>query len=315
MSLRADSLDWNLVRTFVAVVRGGSLSAGARELGLAHPTVARHIQQLEEALGLVLFDRTRAGLQINDAGARLAAAARAMQRGALAFESVSDEVRRAPVSHVRVTAAELISDALPQMLAGALDAVQDLDAEFQVELQVTNSRLNLLQRDADFAVRHGQPDQQELIARRVGSLCMNLYASRDYIAQFGPVTPENLAEQRFIDGMSEPHMSNAMASQGMTLDPRQLVFKSDSILSWRSAMLAGFGIAGLPEHVANDERACVIDPGRDPFSIDVWLVARPEVRNNAGLKAVFDALGEQLYAFLRNEPVADAKTQVAGSVA
>ncbi len=62
------SLDWNLLRTFVAVANQGSLAGAARSLGLAHPTVARHIQQLEDALELVLFDRRTSGLALNDTG-------------------------------------------------------------------------------------------------------------------------------------------------------------------------------------------------------------------------------------------------------
>ena len=310
MALRPDALDWNLVRTFVAVVRAGSLAAAARELGLAHPTVARHIQQLEEALGLVLFDRTRTGLQINDAGARLAAAARAMQRGAIAFESASDQVRRAPISHVRITAAELISEALPGLLSTTLGSIGAVDEEFQVELQVTNDRLNLLQRDADMAIRHVRPEQQELIARRVGEIEMNLFASPDYLAQYGPVARDNLDRHRFVDGLSENHLRAALAQQGAAFGVEQIVFKSDSILSWRSAMLAGFGIAGLPAHMVQGDEAMPIDLDGERFAVDVWLVARPEIRNNRGLKAVYEALGGQLYEFLNPAPAVTARPRI-----
>ena len=59
-------VDWNLVRTFVSVVDAGSLAGAARTLKLAHPTVARHIQQLESQLGVSLFERCAGGLVLNE---------------------------------------------------------------------------------------------------------------------------------------------------------------------------------------------------------------------------------------------------------
>ena len=75
----AYNLDWNLVRTFLAVANGGSLAAGAATLGMTHPTAARHVQQLEGHLGMALFSRTAKGLKLNEAGLKLERAAREMQ--------------------------------------------------------------------------------------------------------------------------------------------------------------------------------------------------------------------------------------------
>ena len=106
----AFDLDWNLVRTFVAVAKAGSLAAGARRLGISHPTAARHIQQLEDSIGVALFSRTGQGLVLNEAGQGLSNAAAVMHSSALAFQAASDSVRARPVERVRVSVAQILGD-------------------------------------------------------------------------------------------------------------------------------------------------------------------------------------------------------------
>ena len=297
-----DTLDWNLVRTFVAVVRNGSLAAAARDLGCAHPTVARHVQLLEESLGLVLFDRTSHGLALNEAGQRLADAAATMHRSALEFETASDAVRLAPPSVMRITVADLLCDMVPGLLAAGLqgDTAQTLAAEnLSVELNVTNEQVNLLERDADIAIRLARPTQQDLVARQVGAVPMAAYASPSYIEKYGPVDRDNVAQHRFIDGLQRNNFQRAATAVGWQFDDSQIVFRSDSLSSQRAAMLAGLGIAGLPRHCVPSEAAVALDD--EPTSrvaLDVWLVARPGLRDNQRYKLLFDSLGAQLQGWL-----------------
>src|SRR6185437_12637693 len=87
------SPDWSLWRSFGAVVEAGSLSGAARKLGLSQPTLGRHIEALEQALGLALFDRTLQGLKPTDTALRLyepvAGAERALSEATLMAEGTS----------------------------------------------------------------------------------------------------------------------------------------------------------------------------------------------------------------------------------
>src|SRR6185312_7242041 len=94
--------DWNLIRSFVAVAQTGSLSAAARQLGGSQPTLGRHVAELEQATGLKLFRRGRAGYELTDDGLVLLARAEAVSDRANAFmraalgastEAVSGSVR------------------------------------------------------------------------------------------------------------------------------------------------------------------------------------------------------------------------------
>ena len=154
----AYDLDWNLIRSFEAVASAGSLAGGARLLGIAHPTIARHIQNLEEHLGVALFSRTKQGLVLNSAGERLLRTAELMQEHALAFQNAADTLDARPVASVRITVSEMMAEILPHL---ALPSVLEADGAMPaLEMIVTNDQLNLLDRDADIALRHARPDQR-----------------------------------------------------------------------------------------------------------------------------------------------------------
>ena len=289
----AFDLDWNLVRSFVAVAQGGSLAAASRQLGLAHPTVARHVQQLESALGLVLFDRTSHGLTLTEHGDRLAQQAAAMQREALAFERLSDSVRDQPLGTIRITVAELLMELIPELLLPVLGPGSAQTGT--IEYIVANQQLNLLERQADLALRHVQPVQQDLICRRVGGLGMVACATRDYLQRHGPIERAQSPGHWFIDGAEALRFKQGAASVGFHIDDAQIRFRSDSILAQRAAMLAGWGIAALPATMlAGLPQVEPLFDGDVAVELDVWLVARPEIRNARKMKLVFDALGDSL---------------------
>lgn len=303
-------LDWNLIRTFVAVAASGSLAGAARTLGLAHPTVARHIQQLEAQVGLTLFDRTKQGVVLNEAGARLAEQAAAMRREALAFERLTDSVRERPLPRIRITMAELLVDIVPQLLSRAFDELRSEETHF--ELYVSNEVVNLLERDADIALRHVRPTQQELIARQIGSLAMTGYATREYLERCGPVTAATIAQHHFIDDASVGRFVRGAASVGTIIPEDRVVVRSDSLYSQRSAMLAGLGIAVLPAPMAAalPDVVPVFADRESAVMLDVWLVARREMRDNAQVRAVFDLLGDAFSSYCA-ELVAASPTAVA----
>ena len=294
----AFDLDWNLVRTFVAVARAGSLAAGARSLGITHPTAARHVAQLEESLGMALFSRTAQGLVLNDAGVHLDQAARLMHESALAFQAKSDAMRERPVERVRVSVAELLAELLPDVMLSELRACAD--KTLTIDMMVTNDTVNLLERDADIALRHARPEQQELLCKKVGVLEMGVFAHRNYVAKHGMLTLEALSEHRIIDGLSRDYFCRGAAQRGLDIDVEQIVLRSDSVPCQRAAVSAGWGVAAFPLWMAEGETDWVSVFAEDEvIDIEVWLVARPEVRDSHQLRGIFSRLGEGLAARLR----------------
>lgn len=297
MAHPAFDLDWNLVRTFVAVANSGSLAGGARQLGITHPTAARHIQQLEQSLGVSLFSRTSKGLVLNEAGMRLDDAARVMHASALAFQAATDRMRHVPVSRVRVSVAEMIGELLPDLLFRQLQP--ESAGGIAIDTVVTDELLNLLERQADIAIRHVRPEQQELVCRRVGSLPMTACASADYVAQFGTLDMADIGHHRFIDGLSKDYFVRGAARKGYVIDSSQVVFRSDSIGTRRAAVSAGWGIGAFPLWMLEQHPTWQpVTDVRQSLELDVWLVARPEVRDNQQLGEVFSSLSDALSEYL-----------------
>jgi DNA-binding transcriptional LysR family regulator len=287
-------VDWNLVRTFVSVVDTGSLAGAARSLELAHPTVARHIQQLESQLGVTLFERAASGLTLNDAGARLADVALRMRQEAKTLESVGESVRSETTGRVRITIAELLADLLPELLT-PLQHMAGAEARY-IELIITRERLNLLDREADVAIRHMRPEQTELVCRQLGALPMGAWASESYLERFGEPTMGSLDGHRFIDGLSTRGFTIALEQLGHKVPDSQVAFRTDSLQCQRRAAELGWGMVGLPDYLGERTPGLkkVLGEASADVALEIWLVARPAMRQQQLLRLVYDTLADSL---------------------
>src|SRR4051812_44950388 len=98
------AIGWELYRSFLGVLQEGSLSGAARALGVAQPTVGRHVAALEKALGIALFTRSQLGLLPTEAALELRAHAEAMSASAAAFRRAAASQGDGVQGTVRVTA-------------------------------------------------------------------------------------------------------------------------------------------------------------------------------------------------------------------
>src|SRR5690606_1692201 len=141
---RMTELDWNLIRSFVAVAETGSLSGAARRLGASQPTLGRHVAELEAALAVTLFRRGRSGYELTEAGLALYGRGKAVAEQAAAFARLAQGRTETIAGTVRVTASEVIAAcALPAMMARLAVVEPDIEVEIVASNQVTS----LLRRD------------------------------------------------------------------------------------------------------------------------------------------------------------------------
>ena len=300
MATAAYQLDWNLIRTFTAVVTSGSLSAAARDISLTYPTVARHIQQLEESLQLTLFDRTSSGLSPTAAGVRLAATARDMRTHALAFETASDALRTEPGGTVRITVSEFLSQIAPSLLTPLQRDIASSGAT--LEIVPSNALVNLLDHDADIALRHIRPTQADLVCRRVGSLGISLWAEKNYLAQHAqtagvPLDAPSSAMPtlQYIDGISHNRLRDGAERLGTPIDDTQVNYRSDCVWSQLHAARAGWGALVLPDYLgATFEDLQRVELGTPIQPLELWVVARRDMRENSLHRATFDRLAASI---------------------
>ena len=291
------SPDWSLWRSFGAVVETGSLSAAARKLNLSQPTLGRHIEALEQILGISLFERTLQGLKPTDTGLRLyepvAGAERALSEAALMAEGSNAALG----GTVRLTASEIISHyVLPPMLG----AIRQAFPAVAIELVPSDSAENLLLREADIAVRMFRPTQLELVARKLGVLPIVCCAHRDYLARRGtPQTPDELPGHDLI-GLDRSDLIIAGArAMGFELSRDDFIVRTDSQTAAWELIKAGLGIGFAQERLVTTTPGLVaILPQLQVPSLEVWLTTHRELFTSRRIRAIYDALATALLAYL-----------------
>jgi DNA-binding transcriptional LysR family regulator len=288
---------WDHFRTFLAVARDGSLSGAARRLGLTQPTAGRHIDALEQAFGITLFVRSRRGLEITAAAQELFPHAEAMEAAHEALLRSASGDAGAQKGTVRITASEIIStEVLPSILAPLCNR----NPELAIELVASNRIQNLLRRDSDIAIRMVRPDQDAVIAKRIGITEIGLYAHRSYFRARGlPANIEELKRHRLIgfDRDDLAFRSAAGTSDIFTRD--RFGYWCDSDVSQLAAIRAGIGIGGCQHRIAmRDPDLIAVLPHSVTFNLEIWAAMHEKLKSVRRVRLVFDARCDGLTSYL-----------------
>ncbi len=221
---------WDLYRSFLAVLRLGSLSAAARSLGLTQPTIGRHIASLQRALGgRALFTRSQLGLLPTDAAHKLRPHAEDMAAAAAAFVRTGSANVEEMGGVVRLAAAEVLG---VEVLPGILSEFRAEFPAIAIELSLSNQIADLLRRDADIAVRMVRPQQKALLAKRVGKLALGFFAHRRYLERCGyPDRLEDLPNQTLIGFDRTPPLGDFLKSVPLPVTREMFAFRCDNDLA------------------------------------------------------------------------------------
>lgn len=289
--MKKNGFDWDLIRSFLAVLDQGSLLGAARQLQSSQPTIGRHIAELEVQLGLVLFERTGRGLLPTETALRLADAARAMETGAHQLARSVSGSSSAVSGTVRVTASQPVACfLLPPLLAQMRLVLPDV----QVELVASNAVSNLLRREADIAVRMVRPDQATLVAKRVGKVTLSACAHHDYLRRRGtPVQPTDLLDHDLVGGDQNVDIIKGFAAMGYTLTRERFAFRTDDLIASWEAVRAGLGVGFMSDYMIRNESSVVaLLPMLMIPPLPVWLVVHREIRTSGRIRAVYDFLAQ-----------------------
>lgn len=287
---------WDLYRSFLGVLRHGSLSAAARELGLTQPTLGRHIDTLEDAIGAQLFTRSQGGLLPTDAAADLRPFAETLASTAAALLRSASARRNKVSGHVRISASEVIGiEVLPPILA----RLQENYPELTIELSASDAMEDLLQRQADIAVRMAPPSQGALVTRRIGDIKLGFFAHSRYLERYGtPTGMGDLANHRLVGFDRQTAYIRAMVKRYPLLDPERFTFKADSTLAQLAAIRAGIGI-GLcqrPLGHAHPELVHLLPDIELPLG--TWVAMHENLKTSPRCRVTFDALVAGLMEYM-----------------
>lgn len=288
--------NWDEVRTAYNVARIGTVSGAAEVLGVHHATVIRHIDALEERLGVKLFQRHARGYTPTEAGDDLLRVAQATDDQ---FNQLAGRIR----GQGNDVSGELVVtsiDGLSHLLVPVLAAFQQ-DHPGLVVRYLTGDRLFRLEYgEAHVAVRAGAaPDQPDNVVQPFFRQDFALYASAAYLARHGrPEGQDALAAHCFV-GADDPKTRAPFHRWLMeNVAPERIVFRSGDVHSQRNAVLAGAGIGFVSVVQAAEYPVLVqVMPPRPEWAAPLWLVTHMDLHRSTKVQAFLRHLKESARAW------------------
>ncbi len=275
------AMDWDDLRYFLAVARLGTVRAAGDQLAVAHTTVARRVEALEERLATRLFDHHRDGYVLTEAGRRLMPAAEAVESGvhALTRELAGRDARLEGPVHVTCgddyVAAQIVADLAPWCRVNP-----------GVELQVsTDGRAyDLARGEADLAVRAllvGSSPPAYVVGHRLAPIRVAPYVGLDHAARLTPPQPD----ARWLGYPDMRVMAEMVRAQPWSGLPVWGAF--NGLAPMVAAVSEGLGLALLPVYVGDVEPALVrVAGGVVRHAAELWMLHHPDLRETARVQAV-----------------------------
>lgn len=294
MDWRSVKFDWNKARAFLVTAEEGSLSAAARALGMAQPTLGRQVDGLEQELGIVLFERVGRGLQLTPGGLELLDHVRVMGDAAGRVSMNALGQSQTLEGRVCISASETYAAVLlPPIIA----KLRILEPGIHVEIVVSNQASDLRRREADIAIRNFRPTEPDLIAKKVGEADAVLYATPDYIEKIGnPTMPQDLRHAHFVNLDHAGMMIKALNKLGLGLTEENFPLLTESYLVMWELVRQGVAIGILDAHIGDaDPTVRRVLPDFQPFIFPIWLVSHRELTTSRRIRRVYDYLAEELH--------------------
>jgi DNA-binding transcriptional LysR family regulator len=289
--------DWNDLKYFLAVARGGSTLAAARTLGASQSTVHRRLGELETHFACKLTKRSPGGHQLTECGHRLLKFAERAEEAITTFERNALAADTELTGSVRVTCSTTMAGRLTK--SSVIEGFHARYPGLRVEFVITDRYLDLSKGEADLAIRTGEPDDENLIGRKIAEVPWAVYATRSYVERHGrPERPEDINDH-FAVGFDGEIANYAAARWLRSVAPRaRIAARSDNWPAFVATVKTGVGLGPLPTHHGDREKELVrlIDTAPSVVS-GFWLLMHPDMRNTPRVRAFFDYVVADLKAF------------------
>lgn len=286
-------LAWNDFKLVLAIATAGSLSGAARALGVSHATVFRRLGDIEQRLGVTLFDRSRTGYRPTLAGEELAGTAKVMDEAALAAERKVAGRDLEPSGEIWTTTTDSL---LMGLLAPLFTEFRDKYPGILLDVAVSNQLFNLTRREADVAIRPSNRPPENLICRPLTTIGQAVYAHRSFGLKPGEAI-DSYSGQPWIG--AGPRLQDSALDQWMDRNALKAscIYRVDTLVSILSAVRSGMGLAVLPCYLA-DGNADIIQL-TDPIpelEYGLWFLMHPDLRGVVRIHALMDFLTDAIRA-------------------
>src|SRR4051812_20829636 len=270
------TMDWDDLRFLVAVAHAGSMSAAARALGVAQPTVGRRIGALERELGARLLVPTPSGQKLSETGRRTLAHAEEMERSALAAQRIASGQDAGLSGRVRITASEWLVESV---LAPRIAPFVARHPGMEIELFAEAGHANLARREADIALRPSRFEQQAVVQREVAVVGFGLYASTGYVKARGmPDFRARCQGHVLVELAGMPRRTPEADWLASVARGARTVARVNGRQPLAKLVRAGIGIGCLPRLVGDAEGLQLLDAPGPPPRRQLWMGVHRDVR-------------------------------------
>lgn len=288
------ALDWDRLRVFHAAAEAGSFTHAAETLRLSQSAISRQVSALEQDVGVALFHRHARGLVLTEQGELLYKTAHEVLMKLEGVRARLTEAKDIPSGPLRVTTTVGLGSG---WLTARVQEFLDLYPDIQLQLLLANEELDLTLRQADCAIRLRQPQQPDLIQRKLFTVHLHLYAAPSYIEKHGePQSIEDLDKHRIVT-FGEPVPTHLADLNWLEIagrpegSPRTATLQINNIMSMKVAVERGAGIAMMPDYIVDKESQLVkVMPETDVPSFDTYFCYPDTMRNQVKLHVFRDFL-------------------------
>jgi DNA-binding transcriptional LysR family regulator len=291
-------MDWDRLRVFYAVVEAGSLTRAGQNINLSQSAVSRQISNLENSLGVRLFNRHARGLVLTAEGDLL------YKTTCRVYAQLSDAANQIMEStqgmrgHLKLATTVAfgsvwLAPRLPQFLATYPD--------LKLHVNLTDGEVDFVMREADVAIRLGKGETSpDLIYESLFKFKLKIYGTEQYFSQFGkPKSLEDLDHHRLLtfgEHTSTPvdnvnWILRLGCKPGMVREPSIVMNNAYGLLQ---CVLGGLGLASLATFIARDHAQLIkLFPEEKYPELEAYMVYPKQFKGSKRIKSVRD--------FIRNE--------------
>jgi DNA-binding transcriptional LysR family regulator len=251
-----NSMQWQGICEFTAVAESGNFTQAAKKLLISTAQVSRQVSELEQRLNTKLFYRTTRKVTLTEEGQLFYQQCRSILDGLEVAERSLTNLQSTPQGKIRISAPVTYGERhiIPLINQFLLQYPQ-----VEIEVQLSNQRIDLIEEGFDLAIRLGQLNDSSLIAKRISSRQHFLCASPSYIEQHGkPETINDLKQHNCLLGSADFWL---FADKKVRISGN---LRCNSGLGLVDAALKGIGIVQLPEyyiaeHINNGELITLLE--------------------------------------------------------
>ena len=244
----------NRLAVFVALVRAGSFTSAAAQLGMTKAMVSQHLSRLEQELGATLIVRSTRRMALTDAGTAFHTdCVQLLEQAQAAIERIGDR-RNTPSGSLRLTTS---TDYGMATVAPALADFRRLHPQLHMDLVINDQISDLIAERFDLAIRIGRLRDSSLRATRLGGFRDLVMAAPAYLAEHGvPRRPEDLAAHAWIamSALAAPLRWTFTRGRGARRVVRmRQAMQVNNAAAGRALVLHGAGITVLPDYLVQDD--------------------------------------------------------------